>query len=59
MLLRNWNGVFSQQHLFDEYKKKSEAFLKQGIITKEALANARIERYVIGLYLTLICSIHT
>ncbi|MCZ7398619.1 MAG: formate--phosphoribosylaminoimidazolecarboxamide ligase family protein, partial [Candidatus Methanoperedens sp.] len=29
-------------------KKKSEAFLKQGVITREALAEARIERYVIG-----------
>jgi len=33
---------------FQEFKKKSEAFLKQGVITKEALAEARIERYVIG-----------
>ncbi|HEX7576042.1 MAG TPA: formate--phosphoribosylaminoimidazolecarboxamide ligase family protein [Candidatus Methanoperedens sp.] len=33
---------------FEEYKKKSEAFLKQGVITKEALAEARIERYIIG-----------
>ena len=33
---------------FEEYKKKSEAFLKQGVITKAALAEARIERYVIG-----------
>jgi len=33
---------------FDEFKQKSEAFLKQGIITKEALAEARIERYIIG-----------
>jgi 5-formaminoimidazole-4-carboxamide-1-(beta)-D-ribofuranosyl 5'-monophosphate synthetase len=33
---------------FGEYKKKSEALLKQGIITKEALAKARIERYIIG-----------
>jgi 5-formaminoimidazole-4-carboxamide-1-(beta)-D-ribofuranosyl 5'-monophosphate synthetase len=33
---------------FEEFKKKSEAFLKQGVITKEALAEARIERYIIG-----------
>jgi 5-formaminoimidazole-4-carboxamide-1-(beta)-D-ribofuranosyl 5'-monophosphate synthetase len=33
---------------FQEFKKKSEAFLKQGVITREALAEARIERYVIG-----------
>ncbi|MCX9024873.1 MAG: formate--phosphoribosylaminoimidazolecarboxamide ligase family protein [Candidatus Methanoperedens sp.] len=33
---------------FSEFKKKSEAFLKQGVITREALAEARIERYVIG-----------
>ena len=33
---------------FQEFKKKSGAFLKQGIITKEALADARIERYIIG-----------
>jgi 5-formaminoimidazole-4-carboxamide-1-(beta)-D-ribofuranosyl 5'-monophosphate synthetase len=33
---------------FDEFKQKSEAFLRQGIITQEALANARIERYIIG-----------
>lgn len=33
---------------YSEYKEKSEAFLKQGIITKEALASARIERYIIG-----------
>jgi 5-formaminoimidazole-4-carboxamide-1-(beta)-D-ribofuranosyl 5'-monophosphate synthetase len=33
---------------FDEFKKKSEAFIRQGIITREALADARIERYIIG-----------
>jgi 5-formaminoimidazole-4-carboxamide-1-(beta)-D-ribofuranosyl 5'-monophosphate synthetase len=33
---------------FDEFKKKSEAFMRQGIITREALADARIERYIIG-----------
>src|SRR5659263_328358 len=33
---------------FEEYRKKSEAFLKQGVITKEGLAEARIERYIIG-----------
>ncbi|MDO9098182.1 MAG: formate--phosphoribosylaminoimidazolecarboxamide ligase family protein [Candidatus Methanoperedens sp.] len=33
---------------FQEFKKKSGAFLKQGIITQEALSEARIERYIIG-----------
>ncbi|KCZ73194.1 ATP-utilizing enzymes of ATP-grasp superfamily (probably carboligase) [Candidatus Methanoperedens nitroreducens] len=33
---------------YDEFKQKSEAFLKQGVITHEALASARIERYIIG-----------
>lgn len=33
---------------YDEYLRKSESLLKQGVITKEALENARIERYVIG-----------
>jgi 5-formaminoimidazole-4-carboxamide-1-(beta)-D-ribofuranosyl 5'-monophosphate synthetase len=33
---------------FEEFKQKSEAFLRQGIITREALAQARIERYIIG-----------
>lgn len=31
-----------------EFKQKSEALIKQGVITHEALANARIERYIIG-----------
>jgi 5-formaminoimidazole-4-carboxamide-1-(beta)-D-ribofuranosyl 5'-monophosphate synthetase len=33
---------------YEEYVEKSEAFLKQGIITEEALKSARIERYIIG-----------
>jgi 5-formaminoimidazole-4-carboxamide-1-(beta)-D-ribofuranosyl 5'-monophosphate synthetase len=33
---------------YEEFKKKSEAFLKQRVITQEALAKARIERYIIG-----------
>lgn len=33
---------------FAEYKKKSDALLAQGVITREALAKARIERYIIG-----------
>lgn len=33
---------------FEEYQKKSQALLKQGIITNESLAEARIERYIIG-----------
>ena len=33
---------------YDEYRKKSEQLLKQGVITEEDLKNARIERYIIG-----------
>ena len=33
---------------YQEFKQKSESFLKHGIITQEALENARIERYIIG-----------
>ncbi len=33
---------------YNEYVEKSESLLKQGVITREALAEARIERYVIG-----------
>lgn len=33
---------------FEEFEKKSESFLKQGIITKEALCGARIEKYIMG-----------
>lgn len=33
---------------YTEFKQKSEAFLKQGVITRDALADARIERYIIG-----------
>jgi 5-formaminoimidazole-4-carboxamide-1-(beta)-D-ribofuranosyl 5'-monophosphate synthetase len=33
---------------YKEYLEKSEALLKQGVITREALDNARIERYIIG-----------
>ncbi|MCE8423345.1 MAG: formate--phosphoribosylaminoimidazolecarboxamide ligase family protein [Candidatus Methanoperedens sp.] len=33
---------------YAEFKKKKDALIKQGIITKEALAAARIERYIIG-----------
>ncbi len=33
---------------YDEFKQKSGALLEQGVITKEALADARIERYIIG-----------
>jgi 5-formaminoimidazole-4-carboxamide-1-(beta)-D-ribofuranosyl 5'-monophosphate synthetase len=31
-----------------EFRKKSQRLLKQGVIDKESLANARIEEYVIG-----------
>ncbi len=33
---------------FDEFKQKSASLLEQGVITQEALADARIERYIIG-----------
>ena len=33
---------------FKEYREKSEALLKQDVITKEDLAAARIEKYIIG-----------
>lgn len=33
---------------YREYLEKSEALIKQGVITREALGNARIERYIIG-----------
>ncbi|MEM2869010.1 MAG: formate--phosphoribosylaminoimidazolecarboxamide ligase family protein [Thermoplasmata archaeon] len=33
---------------YDEYRKKSEQLVSQGVITREDLAGARIERYIIG-----------
>ncbi|HLB70117.1 MAG: formate--phosphoribosylaminoimidazolecarboxamide ligase family protein [Candidatus Methanoperedens sp.] len=33
---------------YDEFKQKSEALIKQGVITQEDLREARIERYIIG-----------
>ncbi len=33
---------------YAEYVEKSEALLRQGVITKKGLAKARIERYIIG-----------
>ncbi|MEM2838638.1 MAG: formate--phosphoribosylaminoimidazolecarboxamide ligase family protein [Thermoplasmata archaeon] len=33
---------------YKEYKEKSEALLKQGVIDRESLDEARIERYIIG-----------
>jgi len=33
---------------YSEYKEKSESLLKEGIITKDDLKNARIEKYIIG-----------
>ncbi len=33
---------------YNEFKQKSEAFLRQGVITREDLKDARIERYIIG-----------
>ena len=40
-------GFFSASS-YDEYLKKSELLLNQNVITKQALDNARIERYIIG-----------
>ena len=40
-------GFFSASS-YNEYNKKSEVLLRQNVITKEALDNARIERYIIG-----------
>lgn len=33
---------------YDEFKEKSKALMKHGVITKEALVDARIERYIIA-----------
>ena len=33
---------------YEEFKQKSSALLKQGVISEEALSKARIERYIIG-----------
>ncbi|PKP61198.1 MAG: 5-formaminoimidazole-4-carboxamide-1-(beta)-D-ribofuranosyl 5'-monophosphate synthetase [Candidatus Altiarchaeales archaeon HGW-Altiarchaeales-1] len=33
---------------YEEYAEKSEKWIKQGIITKEDLYNARVEEYIIG-----------
>ncbi|AKB85564.1 MULTISPECIES: formate--phosphoribosylaminoimidazolecarboxamide ligase family protein [Methanococcoides] len=33
---------------YSEYVEKSESLIRQGVITREALAEARIERYIIG-----------
>ncbi|MCX9013754.1 MAG: formate--phosphoribosylaminoimidazolecarboxamide ligase family protein [Candidatus Methanoperedens sp.] len=33
---------------YGEFQQKSESLLKQGVITKEALSGARIERYIVG-----------
>ncbi|ADE36902.1 formate--phosphoribosylaminoimidazolecarboxamide ligase family protein [Methanohalophilus mahii] len=33
---------------YEEYLEKSESLIKQGVITRDALAEARIERYIIG-----------
>jgi 5-formaminoimidazole-4-carboxamide-1-(beta)-D-ribofuranosyl 5'-monophosphate synthetase len=33
---------------YNEFKEKSDALLKQNIITQDALDNARIERYIVG-----------
>ena len=33
---------------YEEFKQKSSALLKQGVISREALVEARIERYIIG-----------
>ncbi|OYT26427.1 MAG: 5-formaminoimidazole-4-carboxamide-1-(beta)-D-ribofuranosyl 5'-monophosphate synthetase [Candidatus Altiarchaeales archaeon ex4484_96] len=33
---------------YEEYKKKSESLIKEGVITKQLLDSARIEKYIIG-----------
>lgn len=33
---------------YEEFKEKSQALIQQGVITEKALADARIERYIIG-----------
>jgi 5-formaminoimidazole-4-carboxamide-1-(beta)-D-ribofuranosyl 5'-monophosphate synthetase len=33
---------------YEEFKEKSQALIQQGVITAEALTDARIERYIIG-----------
>ena len=40
-------GFFSAAS-YEEYKEKSDSLLKQGVITQEALAGARIEQYIVG-----------
>ena len=40
-------GFFSAAS-YEEYKKKSDSLLKQGVITQDALAGARIEEYIVG-----------
>ncbi len=40
-------GFFSAAS-YEEYKEKSDSLLKQGVITKEALSGARIEKYIVG-----------
>ncbi|MBU0763134.1 MAG: formate--phosphoribosylaminoimidazolecarboxamide ligase family protein [Candidatus Altiarchaeota archaeon] len=40
-------GFFTAKN-HSEYVKKSDDLIKQGVITKEGLMNARIERYIIG-----------
>ncbi|MBU4374847.1 MAG: DUF1246 domain-containing protein, partial [Euryarchaeota archaeon] len=46
--VKNLERGFFTAASFDEFKQKSGAHLRQGIITREALADARIERYIIG-----------
>jgi len=40
-------GFFTASN-YKEYKEKTESLLKQNVITKQDLGNARIERYIIG-----------
>jgi len=39
---------FFTANSFESYKAKAEALIKQGVITKEDLEKARIERYILG-----------
>ncbi len=40
-------GFFSAAS-YDEYKEKSRALIRQGVITEELLASGRIEEYIVG-----------
>ncbi|MCZ7359952.1 MAG: formate--phosphoribosylaminoimidazolecarboxamide ligase family protein [Candidatus Methanoperedens sp.] len=46
--VKNLERGFFTASSYDEFKQKSEALIKQGVITQEDLREARIERYIIG-----------